>query len=98
MMRCLYILYSDEVEDNRWVDLLRPFTSVQSLYLSHDILPYIAPTMDWIVEEGTMEVLPSLQNIFLEKGPPGPNEEAIKQFFCRHTPLQSPYSSFTVVQ
>ena len=99
MTRRLYILYSDEVEDNQWVDLLRPFTSVQSLYLSQDISPHIVPTMVWIIEEGTMEVLPSAE-YFLGKGATGTYRglRSHRTVLCRPPPLQSPYSGFAVGQ
>ena len=80
MMRRLYILNSGAVEGSQWLDLLRPFTTVQDLYLSQKIPPHIVPALYGTIGEGMMEALPSLQNLFLEKKFPGPVEEVIGQF------------------
>jgi hypothetical protein len=71
-----------QVANNQWLELLRPFTAVSSLYLSKEFQPSIARALRELVVGGrTTEVLPSLQNIFLERfEPSGPNQEAIGQF------------------
>ena len=103
-MKHLYILDNskpfyfrlDDVGSSQWLDLLRPFTEVEDLYLSWQFSPRIATALHGIIGEGTTEVLPSLQNIFLEK-------LLLLQIYrgslrtvirCRATPLQSPCSSF----
>ena len=55
------------IADSQWLDLLGPFTAVEDLYLSRKLLPRIVPALHGIIEEGTMEVLPSLQNLFLQR-------------------------------
>ena len=90
MMKQLYIIDSgtsylnwlDGVESSRWLDLLRPFTTVEDLYLSRDFSPVIVPALRGIILTGMAEVLPSLQNVFLE-GPSQPGsieEQGIEQF------------------
>ena len=89
MMKHLYILDSgrpdlhrlDDVGSSQWLDLLRPFTTVEDLYLSQQFSPHIVTALHGIIGEGTTEVLPSLQNLFLEKlSLRGHAEEAIGQF------------------
>jgi hypothetical protein len=71
----------DDVESTQWLELLRPFTSVEQLYLSELFASRIAPALQVLVEERMTEVLPILQNIFLEGlQPSGPVQEGIGQF------------------
>jgi hypothetical protein len=71
--------YDVEIETNRWLGFLRPFTAVKSLYLSKEFQPTIASTLQELVGRRTTEVLPSLQNIFLED-PSGHFQDAIRHF------------------
>jgi len=86
MIEDLYIgnLYSrlvwknDTIEDTLWLELLLPFPAVKNLYLSKGHVPGIAAALQEIV--GT-EVLPSLQNIFVDvREPSGLFQENIGQF------------------
>ncbi len=64
---------------DQWSEFLHPFTGVKSLYLSVEFQPNMASALQKLV--GTAEVLPSLQNIFLERPEPsGAFQEAIGQF------------------
>ena len=58
---------NDTIENTLWLDLLLSFTAVKNLYLSKEFSPGIAATLQELVRGGTTEVLPSLQNIFVEK-------------------------------
>ena len=92
MMKHLYIVdggnpplyWLNDVESSQWLDLLRLFTTVEDLYLSQEFSPPIVATLNRIIgegPEGMTEVLPSLQNLFLERSsPPGPAEKAVEQF------------------
>jgi hypothetical protein len=90
MIKHLYILDGgrldlhnplNNVGSSQWLDLLHPFTTVENLYLSWKFSPRIVTALHGIIGEGTTEVLPSLQNLFLERPLlPGPVEEAIGQF------------------
>ena len=54
----------DNIENMLWLELLRPFTCVENLYLSQEFEPRIVPALRELVEDST-EVVPMLQNIFL---------------------------------
>ena len=51
----------------QWLEFLRPFTAVKSLYLSTEFQRNMASALRELVGNRTMEVLPSLQNIFLAR-------------------------------
>jgi hypothetical protein len=72
----------DNIEDILWLELLLPFTAVRDLYLSEAFAERVVPTLQELVGRmTTTEVLPTLQNIFLEGFPPsGPVQEGIRQF------------------
>jgi hypothetical protein len=71
----------DDFEIAQWLDILRPFIAVKSLYVSEQFSPRIALVLQKLVGGGMTEVLPKLQNIFLEEPrPSGPVHEAIEQF------------------
>jgi hypothetical protein len=64
-----------------WVQLLLPFTATKNLYLSKGSAPGIAAALQELVEGRITEVLPNLQNIFVEGlEPSGPVQENIRQF------------------
>jgi hypothetical protein len=68
------------VENALWLRLLHPFTSVKNLYLSEEVARYIVPALQELVGDRATEVLPALQNIFLEEGQrSGPVQEGIQQ-------------------
>ena len=70
-----------DVEDAVWLDLLHPFIAVKNLFLSERISRCIVPSLHELIGGRTAEVLPSLQNIFLEGLQPSePVQEGIKQF------------------
>jgi len=75
--------WQDDVENTLWLDLLRPFVAVKNLYLSEEFVPRIAPALQELVEGRTTEVLPTLENIFLEGfQPSGPLHEGIEKFIA----------------
>ena len=70
-----------EIENALWLELLQPFTAVKDLYLSKEIASRIMPALQELVEGRMTEVLPVLQNIFLEKLQPSETIQAgIQQF------------------
>jgi hypothetical protein len=70
--------WQDNIENTLWLELLHPFTAVKNLYLCKEFAPRIVPVLQELVGGGTTEVLPALQNIFLEElGASGPG---IQQF------------------
>ena len=69
------------VENTLWLDLLRPFTAAKNLYLSKKFVPPMAAALQELDGDRITEVLPSLQNIFLEElKPSGPFQKNIGQF------------------
>ena len=90
MVEVLYIVHgywrlvwkNDAIENTLWLQLLLPFTAVKNLYLSTESAPGIAAALQELVGARITEVLPSLQNIFVEGPrvePPGPLQENIGQ-------------------
>ena len=68
----------DAIENTLWLELLLPFPAVKNLYLSKKFASGVVATLQEIV--GT-EVLPRLQNIFVEEfEPSGPFQKNIGQF------------------
>jgi hypothetical protein len=77
--------YSDwqhNAENSRWLELLRPFTAVQDLYLSEELALHVTPAIQEGLAVGQVtEVLPALLNLFVEGlQPPRPVQEAIEHF------------------
>ena len=58
--------WQDNVESTSWLQLLRPFAAVKNLYLDKEFAPRFAPALQELVGGRTAEVLPTLENIFLE--------------------------------
>jgi hypothetical protein len=76
------VVHWRDIENHEWLELLYPFTFVKNLYLSKNFALRIASALQELVEpqEWGEEVLPVLQNIFLEEFPPsGPAQQAIDQ-------------------
>ena len=70
--------WRDPVET--WLGLLRPFAAVKNLYLSEEAMPCIVPALHELDEGGMTEVLPVLQEIFLEQlQPSGSSKEGIRK-------------------
>ena len=73
--------WPDKIENRLWLELLQPFTSVTNLYLSEKVSQCIVPALQELVGARAMEVLPTLQNIFLDGlQPSGPVQEGIGEF------------------
>ena len=87
MMEDLYIFcrlqYSrrSEIENGLWVELLHPFTVVKNLHLCRTFAPRIGPALQELVDGKTIDVLPALENIFLQGLKPERSvEEGIGEF------------------
>ena len=73
--------WQDKLENMPWLELLHVFTSVNNLYVSVEVAPHIILSLHELVGGRTTEVLPVLQNIFLEGlQPSGPVQEGIGKF------------------
>jgi hypothetical protein len=62
----LFSRWQSEAKDAQWIDLLRPFFVVKDLTLAEPVVESIASALEELVGERVTEVLPALQNIFLE--------------------------------
>ena len=88
MLEDLYIyespsqpVWKDNIENTLWLELLRPFPAVKNLYLSEKFASLIIPALQELTGGSTTEVLPTLQNIFLEElQPSGTVQASIRQF------------------
>jgi hypothetical protein len=70
--------WQGNIENTLWLELLHAFTSVKNLYLSEHIARRIVPALQELVGGSATEVLPTLQNIFLEeRHKSGPVQEGI---------------------
>ena len=77
----LQLHWQDNIESNQWLELLRPFTAVKSLYVSKEFVMGITVHLLEVVRERMIEVLPALQNLFLEVlEQSGPIKEGIGLF------------------
>jgi hypothetical protein len=73
--------WQDDIEGSQWLELLRPFTAVNDLYVSKKFVPRIVPALQELVGERATEALPALRTLFLrEMHSSGPVQEAIEQF------------------
>ena len=78
--------YSWPVRENNnvlWLELLHPFTTVKNIFLSEGIAPHVVPALQELVGGRTAEVLPTLQNVFIERlQPSGPVQEGVEKFIA----------------
>jgi hypothetical protein len=73
--------WKDDMDPSQWLDLFRPFVAIRNLYVAKQFVPFVTAALRELIGERTMEVLPALDNLFLEEsGPRGPMQEAIKPF------------------
>ena len=75
-------VWQDNIEDTLWLELLRPFTAVKNLYLSEKFASRIIPALQELTVGRATEVLPTLQNIFLEEIQPSGTVQAGIQLFA----------------
>jgi hypothetical protein len=70
-----------------WLELLHPFVALKNLYVSKKFVPHIAPTLQDLVGGRSTEVLPTLENIFLEGfqplGPVTAASDETLELYCR---------------
>ncbi|KAH9968121.1 hypothetical protein BC827DRAFT_1170377 [Russula dissimulans] len=58
--------WQDDIEDIQWLELLQPFTGVKKLYLSEEFALRIALILQELTGERAIEMLPALQDLFIE--------------------------------
>jgi hypothetical protein len=59
--------WQDDMENLQWTELLRPFASVEHLYLSEELASRMMPALQELTGNGVTEVLPVLRNLFLDR-------------------------------
>ena len=70
-----------EVENTRWLDLLRPFTGLKDLHLGKRLALHYALALQELSGERVTELLPALQNLFIQGlRSSGPTWEALGLF------------------
>ena len=73
--------WQDNVENTPWLELLHLFPAVKNLYLCEEFAPRVVRALQELVGVSATEVLPNLQNIFLEElQESGPVREGIQKF------------------
>ena len=90
----------DGIDPSPWREHLQPFTGVKILYLSQclEIAPRIALVLQELVGESVLELLPVLQNIFLENMQPSelvlvdPELKGIEEFVVARQLASHPIS------
>ena len=71
----------EDLHSPLWLQLLIPFVSVKSLYVSKNLGPFVACALENLTGENVTQVLPTLDNLFFEGfGSSGFVEETIKSF------------------
>ena len=87
----LQLDWKDDIENTKWLELLLPFTAVKDLYISKQFTPRITPALQELTGGRTTEVLPTLQNLFLEGFQPSePVHEGIAQFISARQLINCP--------
>jgi hypothetical protein len=87
--------WQDNIENALWLDLLRPFTGVKNLYLSNSFASRIMPALQELIGGRTTEVLPTLQNLFLEElEQSGTVQTSIQQFVATRQVTSHPIAVF----
>jgi len=78
--------WEDDVENIQWLELLHLFPSVKDLVVSEKTFRLVAPALDELAGGSVTEVLPALQNIFLQSTQSSePNKKDIGRFIStRH--------------
>ncbi len=61
--------WQDDMDDTKWLQLLRPFTAVKTLHGSEQLGGHIALALDDISGEMVTEVLPALDSLWLDDQP-----------------------------
>ena len=73
--------WQDNIDSALWLELFHSLSAVKNFYLSEKFALRIAPALQELVGGITMDVLPNLQNMFLEGlRPSGPVQEGIVKF------------------
>jgi hypothetical protein len=90
------LTWSEDMESTRWLELLRPFIALKNLYLFKEFVPRIASALEDLEEGSITELLPSLQNIFVQQlQPSGHIQDGIRQFIAARRRIGHPITVST---
>jgi hypothetical protein len=90
------LTWSEDMESTRWLELLRPFIALKNLYLFKEFVPRIASALEDLEEGSITELLPSLQNIFVQRlQPSGHFQDGIRQFIAARRRIGHPITVST---
>ena len=71
----------DKVDSPQWLDTLHPFTGLKDLHLGKGLVLCFTLALQELAGERVTEVLPALQNLFIQGlEPSGPIQEALGKF------------------
>jgi hypothetical protein len=59
--------WQEYMESNQWLEIFHPFTAVKNLYVINEFAQCIAPALQNLAGGSVTEVLPALENLFLEE-------------------------------
>jgi hypothetical protein len=69
------------IHSTPFLELFRPFTAIEGLYVSESLVPLIAPALQGLIGQRATEVLPNLRDLFLGGlVTPGSVQEAVQPF------------------
>jgi len=72
--------WQGDMENIQWLEMLRPFTAVNDLELHDSLVPLVAAALEELAVESVTDLLPALQNLFLQSPQSEPVNKAIGKF------------------
>jgi hypothetical protein len=88
----------DDIENNQWLELFLPFTTVRNLYLSKGFAPRVMLALQEFVGDRATGVLPALQYLHLEVPPIWTSPGDHREVRCWATAPQTPNNRFSMGQ
>jgi hypothetical protein len=80
--------WSDDIDFSKYLELFYPFAAVKDLYLSRAFVPRFTAFFQDLVGEGVTQVLPALQQLFVEElHPSGSDQKAFEPFIAARRQL-----------
>ena len=73
--------WKDDMDPSKWFELFGPFIAIRDLYVSEQLVPFVAAALQVLKGERTMEVLPALKNLFLEGYQPSGSVQGVMKGF-----------------
>jgi hypothetical protein len=58
--------FESSMDETQWLELFHPFIAVRALYISHRMRSYVVSALRRLRGESSTEVLPALDNLYLE--------------------------------